>query len=155
LPAIFGLNIATYILFSLAGKPFPDTGMEIKGRRKIWSSIERTLGSSEQRFTKAEYIPKLSISTDDVGYIFEDLNYGRGTFPPHLVLPKPVAVRWDPKRELTIDNIVIVSPKDAETHEKECLIGGKSPVEVWGRDVVDIVERRFTETRKVIAYRRP
>jgi len=155
LPAIFGLNIATYILFSLAGKPFPETGMEIKGRKKIWSSIERSIGTIEQRFTKAEYIPKLSITTDDIGYVFEDLNYGRGTFPPHLVLPKPSAVRWDPTRELTVDNIVIVSPKDAEKHEKECLIGGKDPVDVWGREVVEIVKRRQAETRKVMAYRRP
>lgn len=155
LPAIFGLNIATYILFSVAGKPFPEMGMEIKGRKKIWSSIERTLGTIEQRFTKAEYIPKLSVTTDDIGYIFEDLNYGRGTFPPHLVLPKPVAIRWDPKRELTVDNIVIVNAKDAEKHEKECLMGGDDPVNVWGREIVEIVKRRFEETRKVLAYRRP
>ena len=130
-------------------------GMEIKGRKKIWSSIERTLGTIEQRFTKAEYIPKLSVTTDDIGYIFEDLYYGRGTFPPHLVLPKPVAIRWDPKRELTVDNIVIVSAKDAEKHEKECLMGGDDPVNVWGREIVEIVKRRFEETRKVLAYRRP
>jgi hypothetical protein len=72
-----------------------------------------------------------------------------------LVLPKPSAVRWDPTRELTVDNIVIVSPKDAEKHEKECLIGGKDPVDVWGQEVVEIVRRRQEETRKVMAYRRP
>jgi hypothetical protein len=129
--------------------------MEIKNRRKLWSSLERSLGAIEQRFTQAEYIPKLPISTEDLGYIFEDLNYGRGTFPPHAVLPKPVAVRWDPSRELGVDNVVVLSVKDAEKHEKECLKERKDPADVWGRNVVDLVERRFTEARKVLAYRRP
>lgn len=155
LPALFGLNIATYILFSLAGKPLPDTGMEIKQRRKLWVSLERTLGAVEQRATDAPYIPKLPITQEDLGYIFEDLNYGRSTFPPHAVLPKPVAMRWTMMRPLTVDNVVIVGPKDAETHEKECLKGGKDPVDVWGSEVVDLVERRFAEARKVLAYRRP
>lgn len=129
--------------------------MEIKSRRKVWSSLERSLGAIEQRFTNAEFIPKLPISTDDLGYIFEDLNYGRGTLPPHAVLPKPVAVRWDAKRELGVDNVVILSTKDAEKHEKECLKEGRDPVDVWGGDVVDVVNRRFAEARKVLAYRRP
>lgn len=129
--------------------------MEIKSRRKVWSSLERSLGAIEQRFTNAEYIPKLPISTDDLGYIFEDLNYGRGTFPPHAVLPKPVAVRWDPKRELGVDNIVIMAAKDAEKHEQECLKGGKDAVDVWGAEAVSMVNRRVVEARKVLAYRRP
>jgi hypothetical protein len=152
---LFGLNIATYLLFSLAGKPLPEVGMEIKSRRKLWVSLERSLGSIEQRVTKAEYIPKLPITQEDLGYIFEDLNYGRSTFPPHAVLPKPVATRWDMSRALTVDNVVILGPKDAEKHEKECLIDGKRAVDVWGREVVDMVERRFAEARKVLAYRRP
>lgn len=129
--------------------------MEIKGRRKIWQTLERSLGGSEQRVTKAEYIPKLPISQEDLGYIFEDLNYNRSTFPPHVVLAKPMAVRWDLGREISVDNVVIVGPKEAEKHERECLIGGKSPVEVWGKEVVDMVERRFAEARKVMLYRRP
>lgn len=152
---MFGLNVATYILFSLAGKPLPEAGMEIKGRRKLWVSLERSLGSIEQRITGAQFIPKLPVTQEDLGYIFEDLNYGRSTLPPHAVLPKPVAVRWDMNRELTVDNVVILGPKEAEKHEKECLTGGKSAVDVWGVDVVEMVERRFAEARKVLAYRRP
>lgn len=129
--------------------------MEIKGRRKLWQNLERSLGSSEQRITKAEYIPKLPISQEDLGYIFEDLNYNRSTFPPHAVLPKPMAIRWDISREVSVDNVVIVGPKEAEKHEKECLIAGKNPEDVWGKEVVDMVERRFAEARKVLAYRRP
>jgi hypothetical protein len=54
-----------------------------------------------------------------------------------------------------VDNIVIVSPKDAEKHEKEVLMGGRDPVDVWGREIAEIVKRRQEETRKVMAYRRP
>lgn len=129
--------------------------MEIKGRRKQWQSLERSLGAIEQRITAAQYIPKLPVTQDDLGYIFEDLNYGRSTFPPHAVLPKPIAVRWDVTRPVAVDNIVIIGTKEAERHEKECLMEGKSVLDVWGQEVVDLVARRFAEARNVMLYRRP
>ena len=129
--------------------------MEIKGRRKVWQTLERSLGSSEQRITGAQYIPKLPISQEDLGYLFEDLNYNRSTFPPHVILPKPMAMRWDIRRDVSIDNVVIIGPKEAEKHEKECLIGGQGLEDVWGKDVVDMVGRRSEEARQVLAYRRP
>jgi hypothetical protein len=128
--------------------------MEIKGRRKLYTSIERTLSASEQRFQKLELMPKIPITTEDVGYIFEDLNYGRSTFPEQLILPKPFAVRWDRERSLEDDNVVILGQADAEKHEKECLIEGKSLEEVWGKDIVAIVQRKVDEARRIRSYRR-
>lgn len=129
-------------------------GLEIKGRRKLYASIERTLSSSEQRFQKLEFQAKLPITVDDIGYIFEDLNYGRSTFPNQVVLAKPYAVRWDRNRELEDDNVVILGQAEAEKHEKECLIGGKGLEEVWGKEIVGIVERRSEEARRVRSWRR-
>lgn len=89
-----------------------------------------------------------------MAFIFEDLNYGRGTIPPHAVMTKPQAVRWDKGDDLWEGNVVIMSIKEAEKHEKECLRGDSGVEEVWGKDVVDLVKRKSEEARRVVAYRR-
>lgn len=50
--------------------------------------------------------------------------------------------------------MVILGSKEMERHEKECLVGGKGLEEVWGREVVDLMERKREEARRVIIWRR-
>lgn len=50
LPAIFGLNIASYILCELAGKPIPNP-MAVKGRKKLYERLYRDLLHREEKFT--------------------------------------------------------------------------------------------------------
>ncbi|KAK4689017.1 tRNA threonylcarbamoyladenosine dehydratase, partial [Tremellales sp. Uapishka_1] len=153
LPAIFGLNIASYILLDLARKPLTDFS-EIKNRRKLYYNLEKGLSEREKRNHNRDVQIKLPINSEDVGFIFEDIHNGRSTIPPQVILAKPILIRWDKNRELTEDNVVIMGPKDAEKHEKACLIGDLSPEEVWGKDVVDLVEKKFQEVRKVLQWRR-
>ncbi|ORY22027.1 putative mitochondrion protein [Naematelia encephala] len=153
LPAIFGLQIATYILLSLADRPLTDAA-EIKNRRKLYQSLERTLAEREQKIHKLESQAKLPISAEDLGWVFEDLYHGRATFPPYPVLPRPCVVRWDREKELLEDNVVIMAANDADKHTKECLEGGKSLEEVWGDEVVKIVKRKSEEARKIMLWRR-
>ena len=49
LPAIFGLNIATYILCELAGKPISNP-LPIKGRKKFNERLYRDLHKREEKF---------------------------------------------------------------------------------------------------------
>ena len=63
-------------------------------------------------------------------------------------------MRWDREKEITEDNLVILSNKDAERHERECLVAGNGLEEVWGSEVVALVRRKSEEARKVVAYRR-
>ena len=49
LPAIFGLNIATYILCELAGKPI-NNPLPIKGRKKFNERLYRDLHKREEKF---------------------------------------------------------------------------------------------------------
>jgi hypothetical protein len=128
--------------------------MEIKNRRKLYATLERSLSEREQRVQKLETQAKIPVTAEDLGYIFEDLNMGRSTLPPQVVLVKPQAVRWEMGRDLTDDNIVIMGHKEAARHEKECLIGGKSVDEVWGQEAVEWVKRRGDEARRVAVYRR-
>jgi tRNA threonylcarbamoyladenosine dehydratase len=48
LPAIFGLNIATYILCELAGRPITNP-LPIKNRRKLYERLLRDLAVRESK----------------------------------------------------------------------------------------------------------
>lgn len=154
LPAIFGLNIATSIILDLAGKPLTDC-LAIKNRKKTYASIRANLSEREARWKGLEVQETIGVTLEDVGFVYDDLNYGKSSFPPHVVLPKPQACRWRVEEELTPDNMVILSPPDAKKHEQECLKGKKSVEEVWGKDIVEVVRRRQEEARKILAYRMP
>ncbi|KAL7420520.1 hypothetical protein Q5752_004470 [Cryptotrichosporon argae] len=156
LPAIFGLTIATYILLALGGRPLADAS-EIKNRKKLYASLERNLAEREARWQHAPadgqvLVDTLPVSQADVGYVFEDLHRGRTTFGAEIV-HKPALVRWDRARPCRVDNLVVMTRKEADTHERECLRAGRSLVDVWGADDVEKVERRAQEARRVEAYR--
>jgi hypothetical protein len=48
LPAIFGLNIATYVLCEMAGKPIANP-LPIKNRRKLYERLLRELAVRESK----------------------------------------------------------------------------------------------------------
>ncbi|WVR06594.1 hypothetical protein IAU60_003626 [Kwoniella sp. DSM 27419] len=153
LPAIFGLNIATYILLDLAGKPLTDYS-EIKNRKKLYESLHKGLSKVEMRFRKLDMMERLPITTEDIGFVFEDLYHGRSSLPPYEVLVKPHVIRWDPTKELSEENLVVMSPKAVSRHEKECLMEGKGLVDMYGEDTIERVKRKSLEARKVMAWRR-
>ncbi|WRT68055.1 uncharacterized protein IL334_005030 [Kwoniella shivajii] len=153
LPAIFGLNIATYILLDLAGKPLTDYS-EIKNRKKLYQTLEKGLARSEKNFKKLFEMEKLPITVDDIGFVFDDLYSGRSSIPPHEVLSKPTVTRWDRDRDLSEDNLVVMSVKQHIKHEKECLNEGKPLKEVWGEEAVMKINRKSEEARRVLSWRR-
>ncbi|KAF9484079.1 ubiquitin-protein ligase molybdopterin-converting factor [Pholiota conissans] len=156
LPAIFGLNIATYILCELAGKPISNP-LPIKNRKKLYERIYRDLLHRESKIA-GHQINKLSIDEDDVALIFEDLYRGRSVVPPHDVPSRPTLVRWDPSRPLSVDNCVVFELNDAEKHVKSCwnpdgsVATSTSPEALWGRDVATVVSRRSAEARRVLDW---
>jgi hypothetical protein len=152
LPAIFGLNIATYVLLSLAGRPLTDYA-EVKNRKKTHIELERKLSEREARWQGFPMQQRMGVDTKDLAFIFEDLYNGRSALPPYTVLSRPVATRWDKARELTVDNVVIMDAKSAERHERECLKEGKPVEEVWGAEAVTSVNKKSAEARRVMEYR--
>ncbi|RSH90862.1 hypothetical protein EHS25_010038 [Saitozyma podzolica] len=132
LPAIFGLEIATFVILDVAGKPLTDYA-EIKSRRKLYASLERSLSEREQRWLGLRDQARISVNQDDLALVFEDIYNGRSSLPPRTVLGRPVATRWDKRKELTEDNVVIMSVKDAEKHEAECLKGTRASRRSGGR----------------------
>ncbi|KAI8989182.1 hypothetical protein BD414DRAFT_571824 [Trametes punicea] len=150
LPAIFGLNIATFILCELAGKPIHNP-LPIKGRKKLNERLSRDLQKREEKFLGRQ-VNKLPLDEDDIGLIFDDLYRGRSVCPPYQVPERPALVRWDPSAPLSLENCVAFEFADAERHLKECLLEKKRPEEVWGEEVVEVVKRRQEEARKVVEW---
>nr|ODN91594.1 mitochondrial protein [Cryptococcus depauperatus CBS 7855] len=153
LPAIFGLNIATYLLLDLAGKPLTDF-LEIKNRKKIYQSLERGLADKEAKFKGIKLQEKLPISLDDIGFVFEELYHGRSSLPPFAIPLKAAVIRWDRSKELSFDNLVVMGNKEADKHMSECLVGGKPLEQVWGEEVVDLIKKKSEEARNIMAWRR-
>ena len=137
----------------MAGTPLTDP-LEIKNRKKVYATLKHNLSEREARWRQLPTQQVISIGTEEMGFIYEDLHHGRTTFAPHVVLAKPQGVRWDKGRELLEDNVVIMNVNDAKKHEEECLIEGKSVQEVWGEEKVAQVRRKHDEARNVMAYRR-
>lgn len=158
LPAVFGLNAATYIILDLAGKPLTDAS-EIKNRRKLYQSMERSLSEREARVDTAlgknttGLQDTIAVNFEDIAFVFEDVNSGRTTFDG-VIVNKPATVHWDRDLPLTADNLVIMANKDAIKHEKQHQIEGKSLLELYGQDKVDIANRRNEESRRVMIWRR-
>ncbi|KAH9928008.1 ubiquitin-protein ligase molybdopterin-converting factor [Epithele typhae] len=150
LPAIFGLNIATYIVCELAGKPISNP-LPVKGRKKPSGKLCRDLQKREEKFL-GRVINKLSLNDDDCGFLFDDIHRGRSIVPPHPIPEWPALVRWDPAAPLSLENVVAFEHADAERHLSECLLGKKDPAEVWAPEVVDVVKRRQEEVRRVVEW---
>ncbi|KAJ7291932.1 hypothetical protein C8J57DRAFT_1492409 [Mycena rebaudengoi] len=140
LPSIFGLHIATYVLCELAGKPIARP-LPIKNRRKVYERLLRDLLTRESKQAGAQ-INKLPIDEDDVALIFEDLHRGRSVLPPHLVPARPMLVRWDAQKPLTVENCVVMDAPDVERHLRE-------GVGLWGKEVAEVVERRAREVERM------
>ncbi|TFK29493.1 ubiquitin-protein ligase molybdopterin-converting factor [Coprinopsis marcescibilis] len=148
LPAIFGLNIASYIVCELAGKPISNP-LPIKNRKKLYERIYRDLLHREEKLV-GHQLNRLPIDEDDVGLIFEDLHRGRSVLPPYDVPTRPTLVRWDYSKPLTTDNCIVLEHKDAETHFKTCSgPEASSPSLLWGKGVEEIVNRRAEEARRI------
>ncbi|KAJ3979853.1 ubiquitin-protein ligase molybdopterin-converting factor [Lentinula detonsa] len=156
LPSIFGLHIATYILCELAGKPIMNP-LPIKGRRKLYERLWKDLLHREEKLS-GHTLNRIPLDEDDIALIFEDIHRGRSVLPPHEVPIKPVLVRWDLSRPLTLDNCVVMEEKDMVKHMKawrewlesiDTKVAPFSPAGIWGNEVEVVVAKRAREIRKV------
>ncbi|KAF5348024.1 hypothetical protein D9758_010036 [Tetrapyrgos nigripes] len=153
LPAIFGLNAATWVISELAGRPI-ENPLPVKGRRKLYERMWRDLVNRENKIIGGATI-RIPLDEDDVGFIFEDLYRGRSVIPPHPVPTKPVLVRWDFAKPLTLDNCVVLDEKEAAKHLRECKTQEGviiPPGDVWGQETGEIVNKKAAEVRKYLEW---
>ncbi|KAI9011015.1 hypothetical protein CLU79DRAFT_839425 [Phycomyces nitens] len=136
----YGMAIATYIIlrlsdFSAYEDPVP------RLRDGVYNRILRDLETRESmKFNNKS----TSLTVQDVGYIFEEIWYGKS------VLSGPqdrlALVRWDTSKPLGYLNTVCMSKNEAREHEDLPL--GVDLVKQYGKDVVDFVNKRIEQEKR-------
>jgi hypothetical protein len=164
MPAVFGLCVANHIMLEIAN--YPHDYLVSKAREKMYDGILGHLSGLEERVAKHQgYDPvglRIPITGDDVGYLVEEVFRGRSVvsgLASRLVLTrwrKPEGAWVDTSTPgqkadtLKLDELVCMTKDEMLKHEKVVLREGRAPEEVYGQDVVELVEKRAREER---AYR--
>ncbi|EJD39227.1 hypothetical protein AURDEDRAFT_116185 [Auricularia subglabra TFB-10046 SS5] len=157
LPALFGLHIATFVVSDLARRPIANP-LPVRHRRKLYEKCFKELVRVETRLAGATEGVRLPITEDDVGFVLDDLHRGRSVVAPHHAVPaRPAVVRWDPRAPPGLRNAVLMEKDEAARHVREVL---EDPaldvrerlVQVWGRETVALVERRWKEVDALFAW---
>lgn len=169
MPAVFGYAVANHIILNITG--YPNEYVPAKGREKMYDGILAQLQGSEEKLIR-QMVPgedaqglKLGISALDIGYVVEEVYRGRSVVsgvPTRLAL-----VRWRKPEEgpiqrgvegqksctVRLRDLVCMTKDEAAVHEREVVRGGKMPEEMYGKDVVQLVEKRMREEVGYEKYR--
>ena len=85
----------------------------------------------------------------DVGYIFEEIWRGKSAISSST--EKPAIVRWHKEQQLNPQNCVVMTKKEADTHEKLTV----EPEEYYSPDILNLVNARFQEEKDISIFSRP
>ncbi|CAD1809256.1 tRNA threonylcarbamoyladenosine dehydratase 2 [Candida parapsilosis] len=139
MPGMFGLAIATYILTTVSG--YPMEPIEGKNRYKIYDDMLQSLAGQQLRIGEEDQRVKISMA--DVSYILEEVFRGKSpisNYSTRLALSK-----WDPSKEISLQNVVVMTKDEQRKHEKRVLIGGEKLEDVYSKEVIDLVKSRHAD----------
>jgi len=170
MPAVFGYTVANYVMLTLAG--YPMARIEGKGREKMYDGIlaqvqghAEKVGRSTMNWTvDDEKGLKLPLTSQDVGYLVEEVYRGRSAVsgvPTRLALVrwrKPegesVKVREEQKSSLvSLRDLVCMTKEEAKIHERDVVLGEKTVEELYDAETIALVEKRMAEEREFEKYR--
>ncbi|QIX01314.1 hypothetical protein AMS68_006831 [Peltaster fructicola] len=161
MPAIFGLCVANHIMLDIAG--YPHDYVPSKGRDKTYDAIHAQLQGFEERLAKRSGIDsiglRIPLSSDDVGYITDEIYRGRSVVSG--LTTRLALIRWrKPDGEwistatpgqkadrLSFDQLVCMTRDEATQHEKQILHGDKTPEDIYDESVLKLVAQRMEEER--------
>ncbi|KAH3900155.1 related to E.coli molybdopterin-converting factor chlN [Saccharomycodes ludwigii] len=139
MPGVFGLSIVTWLLTKIAGYPLdPIVG---KNRIKVYDGIYQSLAGQTTRIGKQDQ--RIPIALSDIGYLVEEVWRGRSPvsgFSTRLTLSK-----WDPSKPISLQNVVILTKEEQKEHENRILNGNEKFEDVYSKEVLDLVAKRFSE----------
>lgn len=139
MPGMFGLAIATYILTTVSG--YPMEPIEGKNRYKIYDDMLQSLAGQQLRIGEEDQ--RVKISMTDVNYVLEEVFRGKSpisNYSTRLALSK-----WDPSKEISLQNVVVMTKDEQRKHEKRVLIGGEKLEDVYLKEVIDLVKSRHED----------
>lgn len=141
MPGMYGLSIATYVITSVAG--YPIEPIEGKNRIKVYDGIFQSLAGQQTRIGKVDQRVKIALS--DVPYILEEIFHGKSPISNYST--KLTLSRWDPTKEISFQNLVIMTKEEQQIHEKRVLNGGEKLEDVYPQEVLDLVAKRFEDEK--------
>ena len=147
MPGIFGLTITTYILTKVSG--YPINPIEGKNRKKVYDDVLLSLAGQMTRIGEKEQ--RVPIALQDIGYIVEEVF--RGKSPVSGYSTRLTLSKWDPNKPLSLQNVVLLTKEEQREHERRVLNGGEKLEDVYPKDVIDLVNKRFEEEEYYSQFR--
>lgn len=147
MPGIFGLTLATWILTKVSG--YPMDPIEGKNRIKIYDGIYQSLAAQMSRIGRPDQ--RVPIAIKDVSYIVEEVF--RGKSPVSGYSTRLTMSKWDPKKPVSLQNVVVLTKEEQKEHEDNVLNGDKSLKDFYAADVLNLVAKRFKEEEYYSQYR--
>lgn len=147
MPGMFGLTLATHLITSISG--YPVEPIEGKNRYKVYDGILQSLAGQQSRIGKLDQ--RVPIALNDVNYILEEVFHGKSPISNYST--RLTLSRWDPRKELSYQNVVIMTKEEQKLHEDRVLKGGELLTEVYTKEILDRVEQRFSEERFYSQFR--
>jgi len=126
----------------------------------MYDELHASLSGLESRLRGNAKGIRVPLSKGDVGYIVEEVFRGKSVvsgFPTRLAL-----MRWEKLPEgclreedspLRIEDVVLMTKEEGKKHEENVLKGAMTPGEMWGKEVVERVERARREEAMYRHYR--
>lgn len=175
MPAFFGTAAANFVLTQIAGYPveYPPA----KDRHKLYEEMLTKLVGLESRLRGNLPGVRIALDEADVGYVLEEVFRGKSVVSG--VTTRLLLVRWEPLPEkgkgkgkegegeggegdswwgdaehrIGVQGVVVMTKEEAKRHEMEVLKGRRDPVDVWGKEIVELVRVRREEERFWAKYR--
>ena len=168
MPAVFGYAVANFVILEIADYPH-EIGAG-KCREKMYDQIHSQLQGLVERLVRIEGKDhvglKIPVTKDDVGYLVEEVYRGKSVVsglstrltlvpwkaPKDGFLPSE-GLSGQKQANLRLKDLVCMTKEEASAHEKEVLSGGHPPEEVYGQDVLRLVQRRTQEEHHLGMFR--
>ncbi|CUM65585.1 uncharacterized protein PRCAT00003232001 [Priceomyces carsonii] len=147
MPAMFGLTIATYLLTSIAG--YPIEPIEGKNRYKLYDGLYNSLAGQQSRL--GELDQRFPIALNDVNYLLEEVFHGKSPISNYST--RLTLSRWDPKKDISLQNVVVMTKEEQKRHEDRILLGNDSIEDVYSPEVLERVKARFADERYYSQFR--
>ncbi|MCP8719981.1 MAG: tRNA threonylcarbamoyladenosine dehydratase [Asgard group archaeon] len=147
MPGMFGLAIATYILTTVSG--YPMEPIEGKNRYKTYDDLLQSIAGQQTRIGMTDQ--RVQISTQDASYILEEVFHGKSPISQYST--RLTLSRWDPSKEISCQNVVIMTKDEQRNHEMRVILGGEKLEDVYSQEVLDLVKSRFEEEKFYSQFR--
>jgi len=167
MPAMFGLAVANHVMLEISG--YPHEYLQAKSRGKMYEGMLGGLQGQEEKLLRHIGVDpvglRLPVSVEDVAYLVEEVFHGKSVISG--LANRLVLTRWRKPElnfldtstakqklsKLKLNELVVMSREESVKHESLVLKGDKRPEEVYDKDVLDIVTRRFREEEYLERYR--